>query len=514
MENIISYLKWRGDLNFKERSFCEADNLALAMLSYENLDGIVDGCDGQGSISVHEAYEKYQDKSAEGVLKYMAQSKRYADARLSEYCVIKDEETQTQFGAVCITLDSGERYISFRGTDSSIIGWKEDFSISYQVVRAQSEAIAYLEKVIQKEEAYYVGGHSKGGNLAVFASMHCSEEKQDRILHIFNNDGPGICAELLDQEKFERIQSKITNYIPEFCIIGRLFELPVKTVIVGSEKSGVLQHDGLSWQIEGDHFIYKKDSPDNCKTYNKIFDEWIESADLEQRKAFTNDFFGALAEHGRKTFEEVAESGIDGYGTILLSIVESESRTKVVIGKFMKSCVIQMKQFDLKKFIRTKAGVRAIICILLGVALVLFREHAIRAVGISLLLGTLFWSGKKVLEASLSEQEMLPQKRRRVLLYMTFLCLSVLAASHYQLVLVYANIVIGCFLCYLSTKKVYEGNRRIGTVLLAGILFILGIASLATPASAFWGKMITMGSLLVLYGVCQLCNALFIEKRE
>ncbi|NCC43953.1 MAG: DUF2974 domain-containing protein, partial [Clostridia bacterium] len=444
-------------------------------------------------------------------------AKRYEDARLSDYSEIYDEETQTQFGAVCITLDSGEKYISFRGTDDSIVGWREDFSISYQVVQAQKEAVKYLEKVIHLDNEYYIGGHSKGGNLAIFASMFCTREKQDQIKKIFCNDGPGICTEMMDQEKFERIRLKIIKYVPEFCIIGRLFELPVTEVMVGSDANGILQHDGLTWQVEGDHFRYKKESPDNCKAYNKIFDEWIESADMEQRKTFTNDFFNALAENGRKTFEEVAESGVDGYGTILLSIVESESRTKVVIGKFLKSCITQMKTFDIRDYIRTQAGVKAVICMILGVAFILFREHAIQGVGIFLLICSLVWNGKKLLDVSLSENKKIDQKRRRVILYMAFMCITVLAVSHYQLILVYANIVIGCLLCYISIKKVREAADkrqkmpiRVGKLLMSGLCFMIGITALATPSSSFWGKIITFGSLLVLYGIGEMVKAIFI----
>lgn len=519
MGNVISYLKWRGDLDFRERSFCEADNLALAMLSYEDLNGIVPAPGTGESISIQDAYEKCSDKSGDGILKYMAGAKRFANSRLSDYSEIYDEETQTQFGVLCITLDSGEKYISFRGTDNSIIGWKEDFSISYQVVQAQKEAAAYLEKVIGADDYYYIGGHSKGGNLAVYASMYCSEEKQSHIKKIYSNDGPGICKEMMDTEKFARIQPIIVEYIPEFCVIGRLFELPVQTVMVESNADGFLQHDGFTWQIEGDHFLYKMESPKNCKTYNRIFDEWIESADLTQRQAFTKDFFGALLENGHRTFDEVLEGGIDGYGTILLSIVESENRTKLVIGKFLKSCLIQLKNFDLREFLRTKAGLRAMLCVLTGVAIVLLREHVIRGIGIFLLVGTLGWSGKKLLSIALSEADKTDHKRRRILLYMFVMCGSVLAVSHYQLVLVYANLVIGCFLIYFAARKMRRGadksrrmTLRVGNLLVSAVCFMLGISSLATPSSAFWGKMITVGSLLALYGIGELLKAMFIDE--
>lgn len=175
MGNINTYLKWRGDLDFTERTFCEADNLALAILSYLDLGQIVSH--DQKEISIQKAYEQYQaleiphftgDDSYRLMFQYMASSRRFRTAELSYYRTIFDESRSTQFAAVQIRLGDGSRYISFRGTDYSITGWEEDFRMGSEVVPAQREATKYLNEIMDPKGAYRIGGHSKGGNLAIY----------------------------------------------------------------------------------------------------------------------------------------------------------------------------------------------------------------------------------------------------------------------------------------------------------------------------------------------------------
>lgn len=281
MGNVMSYLKWRGDLDFKERAFGEVDNLVLSILAYVDLDGIVPE---EGVISLCEAEEKYwikhqineikEKNSSEELFGLMAESRRFCHALLSDYR--EDSGDSLQFAALQIHLDDGTKYIAFRGTDDSIAGWREDFATSYQVTKAQELAVQYLNRCITESSSVYrIGGHSKGGNLAVYAAMQCPEEKQKAIQKIYNNDGPGICPELMNEEGFERIRRRIVRYIPEFSVIGKLFETELETHVVGSSAEGILQHDAATWTVEGDVFEEKEDTSEKCAPYNQIFDTWI-----------------------------------------------------------------------------------------------------------------------------------------------------------------------------------------------------------------------------------------------
>ena len=194
MGNIITYLKWRGDLNFSERPFCLVDNLVLSAFVYQNLSGIV--TDDKEPVTVADAYVRYQEKNPDKkekttLFSLMAGSRRFGQANLSYYREVYDEETASQFTAVHITLDDESRYIAFRGTDNTIIGWQEDFGIGSMVVPAQLMAKDYLERTMEEGKHYRIGGHSKGGNLAIFSAAQCEEKLQDQIIAVYNNDGPG-----------------------------------------------------------------------------------------------------------------------------------------------------------------------------------------------------------------------------------------------------------------------------------------------------------------------------------
>ena len=348
MGNIYTYLKWRGDLDFSERPFCEVDNLVLSELAYMDLSGIVPNAACGGSISLEEAAGQAQlqkrhimavGSEAEPILLCMARTKRFRQVQLSCYEDILDEKTQTQFAALHIKLNDGTTYIAFRGTDDNILGWREDFSMSFQLMPAQLHAVEYLQKTMQDPAMRYrIGGHSKGGNLAVYAAMCCSPALQEQITEVYSNDGPGMCESIVDMAEYQNIVSKVIRIVPEFSVIGALFEQDRPTKIVASSAAGFAQHDEQTWQVEGDHLCEVPARSSRCKFCNDIFDTWLESVSMQQREAFTNDFFDALQAGGCKRISELSKGGIDEVETILTALtMQSGRQTKIVIGKFVTS---------------------------------------------------------------------------------------------------------------------------------------------------------------------------------
>lgn len=265
MGNIESYLKWRCDLTFQERPFCEVDNLVLAEFAYLDLAGIVPTTEERTSISIKEAEalfsrENRQSKCASGpaggFFRLMADSNRYREVRLSRFVELTDVSTQTDFSALQLDLGDGTVYVTFRGTSDSLMGWREDFSMSFQLMPSQKLAADYLKETVgQAGVQYRVGGHSKGGNLAVYAAMMLPEEKQAQVVAVYSNDGPGLYPELVETERYRAISHKLIRIVPEFCVIGALFQHEAPTIIVKSNSSGFHQHNGMTWQVEGDHFL-------------------------------------------------------------------------------------------------------------------------------------------------------------------------------------------------------------------------------------------------------------------
>ena len=191
-------------------------------------------------------------------MKLMANSKRYSGLKLSNYIDLYDEDKKSQFAAFHIEIDDKYNYVAIRGTDMSIVGWQEDFRMAHEVVPAQRYATRYLNRTVTDNKKYYIGGHSKGGNLAVYAASMCHEDIQNKIENIFDNDGPGFLKDYLESESYKRIRGRIVRIVPEYCVIGMLLEHDLNPIIVGSNLDGIIQHDLMSWQVDGCN-LNKKD---------------------------------------------------------------------------------------------------------------------------------------------------------------------------------------------------------------------------------------------------------------
>jgi hypothetical protein len=375
MGNIMSYLKWRADETFMERPFCDADNLVFSELAYWNLKGIVPDKGTDGSVSLKETAEQLKQMHGQeeseaqtlAMIREMASSARFRDIRLSEFADVRDEEEQTEFAAVQIALGDGSAYVAFRGTGDYILGWREDFSMAFQVMGSQKLAAAYLEETMRPELTYRVGGHSKGGNLAIYASMMCPECKQAQIAAIYSNDGPGLCPDIIDMDKYAKIRDKVIRIVPEYCVIGTMFaDDDPPDVIVESTEKGLVQHDEMSWMIDGDSFCRKDRMAKECRVYHQIFREWLDSASMEQRKIFVKDFFDALEAGGSKRFSELARGGFAEFAVILYSLAKSESHTKAVMGKFLKSFLGAFSRVQLAELADNKVLLQGVLLLTVG----------------------------------------------------------------------------------------------------------------------------------------------------
>ena len=333
MGNIMDYIEWRGDLSFAQSEFNEVDNLILACFSYIDLDGLPEAASQKGIeikaltekfLQLHTAEELKKDKSfirfAPFMMFEMAKTERFGTCVICNYVnEIVASEAQ-QFSAVEILLDDGSSYISFRGTDDTIIGWKEDFNLSTGVVPAQQRAVEYLQKTAESSQRMFrIGGHSKGGNLAVYGAVKCSEI-HSRILQIYSNDGPGFSEEFLKLPETQLLLPKITRIIPQYSIIGTLLEHAKEPVIVSSSNKGLIQHDGFSWEIKGAHFIRKKELSKRAETFIQILHKWIDGMNVEQRKILIEDLFAAIEASGYENLSEVQDGGLKSFTAMLKRI--------------------------------------------------------------------------------------------------------------------------------------------------------------------------------------------------
>lgn len=323
MGNIMDYISWRGDLSFEQSQFNEVDNLILACFSYVNLDGI-SAVTKQKEIGLkkltkefmklHTMKELEADKSfirlAPFMMMEMAKSVRFGKCVVRNYVNDIVTEAEQQFAAMEIVLEDGTSYVSFRGTDDTIIGWKEDFNLSTGVVPAQKRAIEYLQKISEHTDGMLrVGGHSKGGNLAIYGSVMC-KSAHEKILEIYSNDGPGFSREFQELPETKEMMPKIIRIIPEYSIIGTLLEHEKEPVIVASSSKGLLQHDGFSWEVQGPALVRRDSLNKTALRFIEILHKWIDGMDMEQKRLLIEDLFATLQASGYENLSEVQSGGL------------------------------------------------------------------------------------------------------------------------------------------------------------------------------------------------------------
>ncbi|MDD6105660.1 MAG: DUF2974 domain-containing protein [Ruminococcus sp.] len=323
MGNIMDYISWRGDLTFAQSPFNEVDNLILACFSYVNLDRIPAVTRQKGIElkklvkefkKLHTIKELEADKSfirlAPFMMFEMAESARFGNCVIRNYVNEIVTEAEQQFSAVEIVLDDGTSYISFRGTDDTIIGWKEDFNLSTGVVPAQKRAVEYMQRISDKASGMLrVGGHSKGGNLAIYGSVMC-KSAHDKILEIYSNDGPGFSKEFQESPETAEMMPKIIRIIPEYSIIGTLLEHEKQPIIVASTSRGLLQHDGFSWEVQGPGLVRRDSLNKTALRFIEILHKWIDGMDMEQKRLLIEDLFATLQASGYENLSEVQSGGL------------------------------------------------------------------------------------------------------------------------------------------------------------------------------------------------------------
>ena len=323
MGNIMDYISWRGDLSFEQSQFNEVDNLILACFSYVNLDGISAVTKQKGIglkkltkefMKLHTMKELEADKSfirlAPFMMMEMAKSVRFGKCVVRNYVNDIVTEAEQQFAAMEIVLEDGTSYVSFRGTDDTIIGWKEDFNLSTGVVPAQKRAIEYLQKISEHTDGMLrVGGHSKGGNLAIYGSVMC-KSAHEKILEIYSNDGPGFSREFQELPETKEMMPKIIRIIPEYSIIGTLLEHEKEPVIVASSSKGLLQHDAFSWEVQGPALVRRDSLNKTALRFIEILHKWIDGMDMEQKRLLIEDLFATLQASGYENLSEEQSGGL------------------------------------------------------------------------------------------------------------------------------------------------------------------------------------------------------------
>ena len=354
MSNIIDYIKWRGDLSFNQAPINEIDNIILARFSYLPFKDIeLSDMETIESISYkmqNFGIEKFLWDDDKEFIQILGQVNRYKDLKTSNYIEIFDTAAEKQFAAITILLPNKISYVSFRGTDSSLVGWKEDLNMGFmENVPSQKEAVNYLNNIAKKNrDKLIIGGHSKGGNLAVYSAVFCNDKIKSRIEKVINADGPGFDKSVIQTENYKKILNKIETYIPQSSIVGRLLEHEEEYQVVKSIQKGVMQHDIYSWQVEPLRLVRIPTLTNNSEIFNGIVRDWVKNTTPEQRKNFINLIYEIITTTDAKSLSDFSKNTAKKIGIILNSYrnVNEEDRKEMerMVKLILESAVKVVKE--------------------------------------------------------------------------------------------------------------------------------------------------------------------------
>lgn len=362
MSNIIDYVIEYGDKTFEEFEFNEVDSLIFSQLMYLKFEK----CSQLflASHTLQDLYSKeYCDKIINGtrasdknrrLLNIISEKARFNKIRISNFINVSDKDSQKQFSAITFHLSNNLHYIAFRGTDSSFIGWKEDFNLSFsETVPSQIAAVDYFNQISQSNNGYFIlGGHSKGGNLAVYAGAMCCEDSKNNVIAIYNHDGPGFLTDFYNSEAFKSVHKRIHKTIPQSAIVGLLLEEHGDYSIIASDAIAVMQHDPFKWKIQNGNFIFLEKVGMLSEYTNRTINTWLNSANKETRKIFIDTLYNIITETEASTFPELI-SDLRNIKPIIMGIKSVDPEIRQLIYETLKALVISAT-YEMRTLIHEK----------------------------------------------------------------------------------------------------------------------------------------------------------------
>jgi hypothetical protein len=348
MPDLFDYLSWRGDLDFTQSPVNPVDFVIFSQLSYLPFEDIVPGPDDNEGINFHLALKSLSEKVQKKTLyrKYslsfkedpafisaLISSNRFKNCHIFGYVNQIDDEREIQFSALCISTGNNSYSVVFRGTDASFVGWKEDFNMAFrETIPSQKEAVKYFEKIASLVNGELrIGGHSKGGNLAVYAAAFCKKKIQERICDIYCFDSPGFFRKILESEGFSAVKNRIHSYIPQFSVVGMLLERESSYTVIKSSETGLMQHSLFSWEVTHNDLIHGGEVTQGSRFIGKTLREWIDGLDNEQREKFIDALYAILYTSEIKSIHDLESSWFASAGKLIKSIGNIDEPTRKLV---------------------------------------------------------------------------------------------------------------------------------------------------------------------------------------
>lgn len=346
-ENVMTYLQWRGDLSFQQSPLNEIDNLIFCCLSYldwsnlaEKFVPTVSLADATKLLLESKKDDKdFWEKSHVKLAQACMDAPRFQDVKIFAYVSRFSEADGKQFSATSFLTSDESLFVAFRGTDSTLTGWKEDFALAFSnQTPSQKDAVAYTNLLLSKIHAkhYYLGGHSKGGNLAIWAILHCNPSLYPKVKKVYNNDGPGMMNPMGSYRRYAELSNVIETIVPETSFVGMLLEHEEDYKIVKSVGKGFGQHEIYSWCIMANHLQCAEKTALPSKIFNSSMKNWVSTMNQEELEEFSETVFTILGqEDGVTTFQQLKEGGIKSLAAIVNNLVSLSPKQKSNLIKWV-----------------------------------------------------------------------------------------------------------------------------------------------------------------------------------
>ena len=339
MGNAYDYVQWRSDLTFEQSPLNEVDIFLFSQISIPDFSGII--AKDEASVTLEKAMHRYfethnanvrnlgvlQSDIVLPILKMMSKSARYKNLQLSRYITRVRKDKAEQFCGITIENPGKFVCIAFQGTDDTIIGWKEDFTLAAKAtVVAHLDAVKYVKKALSTSDAprVYICGHSKGGNLSLYSAVNSEAEIRSRITMAFSFDGPGFRAEFFENEAYEEVKNRLVTIVSCNSTVGMMLKRAGRLAIVKTDTTGPLAHDTFKWDVMGPKFVKTTKLSKASEKFDKLIDDILENMDEKTRTGFIEELFDTLLSTGAVTLTDLQDLSLIDKADLLIKVTKDK----------------------------------------------------------------------------------------------------------------------------------------------------------------------------------------------
>ena len=345
MAHLIDYLEKVENLTFDQEPLNILDKVCINEIGYLTYEKWLTASDLKKSINLHDFAEGKElnpdysfmvTKERVELAEAIVRSRRFASLSLSNYRSVLDKEVEKQFAAMIFSLSELDYHqLVFRGTDDSVIGWKEDFQLTYsREIPAHRSAMTFLEDHLPNLSGRItVSGHSKGGNLALYSAVQSSTALREKIAELLLLDSPGLMKSLLEKPSYQELKDRMTVIRPQDSVVGVMLYWDRPAQLVAAEGIGFAQHNALTWEVDltTNDFVYEDQPTELSQRLEETFQEWIETLPNQELKQVCDLVFDTILDSGIESLNDIGIQALPQIGQMLQEFGNLSDKQKKVL---------------------------------------------------------------------------------------------------------------------------------------------------------------------------------------